>query len=360
MPKLPQLLFRILAWIVGGILVAASIMLGLAAYLNTAPQWSEFKPGIERGIEQQTDGSILVEIFKGESAYNVGKRLAASGLIKSKFAWNIMSRFSRESIKAGFYAITGPESLLKLYERFTKGQQMLIRLTIPEGATLAKIAQILEKAEVCESREFMLAASDQDLLKSYHIPGSSFEGYMFPDTYLFPRGYPADKIVVLMADTFFKQLRHIAPDAASLPAQTLHEKVILASIIEREYRQDEEAPLMASVFYNRLKIGMALQSCATVEYVITEIQGKPHPEVLYYKDIEIQNPFNTYIRPGLPPGPISNPGAIALRAAFYPADTNFLYFRLINPEEGRHVFSKTLDEHIRAGVIYVKRSAGSK
>jgi UPF0755 protein len=101
---------------------------------------------------------------------------------------------------------------------------------------------------------------------------------------------------------------------------------------------------------------MALQSCATVEYVITEIQGKPHPETLYIRDTEIRDPYNTYIRPGLPPGPICSPGETALNAVFNPASSDFLYFRLIDPAAGRHYFSRTLDDHIRAGVFYLKGS----
>jgi UPF0755 protein len=360
MPKFIHFLFRVLAWIVGGILVVTIAGLGILAYINSAPVWPRSQQGLERGIEQQSDGSVLIEIYQGESAYQVGKRLAAAGLIRSSLVWNLVSRFSKEPIKAGFYSIHAPESLLELHQRFTRGQQLQIRVTIPEGVTLSKIAQILEQAGICESRDFMLAATNRELLDTYHIPNSSFEGYLFPDTYLFPKGFQPARIITLMADTFFSKLKTITPEGLSLSPQQLHEKVILASIIEREYRVDDEAPLMASVFYNRLTIGMALQSCATVEYVITEIQGKPHPEVLYYKDIAIQNPYNTYIRSGLPPGPISNPGLVALRAVFYPAQTNFLYFRLVDPNEGRHRFSKTLDEHLKAGVIYVKGSAGSK
>jgi UPF0755 protein len=133
--------------------------------------------------------------------------------------------------------------------------------------------------------------------------------------------------------------------------------VILASIVEREYRLDEEAPLMAGVFKNRLDIGMALQSCATVEYVITEIQGKPHPEVLSTRDTEIRDPYNTYIRPGLPPGPIASPGMIALKAAFNPTKSDYLYFRLVEADSGRHYFSRTLDDHIKAGRLYTKRAS---
>ncbi|AEJ19540.1 endolytic transglycosylase MltG [Gracilinema caldarium] len=360
MSKYIYFLFRIFAWIVGSILVVIIAGIGILAYINSAPAWPRGKQGLERGIEQQDDGSVLIEIFQGESASQVGKRLAAAGLIRSALVWNLVSRFSKEPIKAGFYSIHTPESLLELHQRVTLGQQLQIRVTIPEGVTLSKIALIFEQAGICESRDFMLAATNRELLETYHIPNSTFEGYLFPDTYLFPKGFQAAKIITHMAETFFTKLKMVNPEAMSLSPQQLHEKVILASIIEREYRVDDEAPLMASVFYNRLTIGMALQSCATVEYVISEIQGKPHPEVLYYKDIAIQNPYNTYIRPGLPPGPISNPGLVALRAVFYPAQTNFLYFRLVDPNEGRHRFSKTLDEHLKAGVLYVKGRAGNK
>jgi UPF0755 protein len=183
------------------------------------------------------------------------------------------------------------------------------------------------------------------------------EGYLFPDTYLFPRDYPAGRVIRTMADNFFLRLAVLSGTGgppAELPAAELYKGVILASIVEREYRVDDEAPLMAGVFYNRLGIGMALQSCATVEYVITEIQGKPHPETLYTRDTEIRDPYNTYTRPGLPPGPICSPGTTALNAVFNPASSDFLYFRLIDPAAGRHYFSRTLDDHIRAGVFYLK------
>ena len=124
--------------------------------------------------------------------------------------------------------------------------------------------------------------------------------------------------------------------------------------MEREYRVTEEASLIASVFYNRLALNIALGSCATVEYVITEEQGKPHPEFLNYRDLEIVSDYNTYLFPGLPPGPISNPGETALRAAFFPEESDFLYFLLQNAESGRHYFSRTYTEHNEAKVVYLK------
>lgn len=157
-----------------------------------------------------------------------------------------------------------------------------------------------------------------------------------------------------MVDTFFSRITDIDADTLSLPPEELNRLIILASIVEREYRLDEEAPLMAGVFINRLNINMALQSCATVVYVITEVQGRPHPEMLYNRDIEIRDPYNTYIRPGLPPGPICSPGSVALRAVLNPSETNYMYFRLVNQASGKHYFSNTLDDHIRASVLYVK------
>jgi UPF0755 protein len=247
-----------------------------------------------------------------------------------------------------------PASQISIHNTLVSGRQVLLRVTVPEGLTLKKTARILAEAGICGEEEFLAAASNPELLDRYHIPGRTMEGYLFPDTYLFPAAYPAPKVLEAMAETFFERLRLIEPDALSMSPEELNRRVIIASIVEREYRVDEEAPLMAGVFYNRLSIGMALQSCATVEYVITEIQGRPHPDLLYTRDTEIRDPYNTYIRPGLPPGPISAPGAVALGAAFHPEKSNYLYFRLTDARAGRHYFSETLDAHIRAGLLYIK------
>ncbi len=181
------------------------------------------------------------------------------------------------------------------------------------------------------------------------------EGFLFPDTYLFQRNFPAEKIVAHMVDTFFDNLREIAPGYTELSAEELYRKIIIASIVEREYRASDEAKKIASVFYNRLERGMRLQSCATVVYVLTEKQEKEHPKKLTYEDLEVESDFNTYTRGGLPPSPIANPGAVALEATFHPADTDYLYFLLQDPEDGRHTFSKTLSEHNEAYRLYIKQ-----
>jgi UPF0755 protein len=331
-------------------------MIGAFVYCNSPPvPPREFQSG---ALRIPGDGTAYLEVHNGESAISVGQRLENAGIIRTRYFWNFISRLNTEYIKTGTYRFNIPATQLEIRSILVSGRQLLTRVTIPEGVTLKKTAQILEEAGICETDAFLDAVSDQRILDEYRIPGKTMEGYLYPDTYLFPEGYPASQVVRTLADTFFQRLEEIYGDFLSLTMEELNDRIILASIVEREYRVDDEASIMAGVFYNRLKIGMALQSCATVEYVITEIQGKPHPSVLYDRDIQIRDPYNTYISPGLPPGPISAPGPSALKAVFYPDSNDYLYFRLVDPGAGRHYFSRTFDEHIRAGVLYVKASGG--
>ena len=310
------------------------------------------------GISYSDDGSFYIEVRRGESAQSVGLRLERAGLIKNRYIWNILCRLEKEHIKTGTYRIELPSRQISILKTLVSGRQELYRVLIPEGVTLKKMARILEEAGICYIDDFLAAAHDKEIINHYNIHSSalSMEGYLFPDTYLFPKNYPANMTVRKMADNFFERLESISPSLRELNPRELNRIVIIASIVEREYRLIEEASLMSGVFHNRLRINMALQSCATVEYIITEIQGKPHPSVLFYQDLEIRNPYNTYIYPGLPPGPISAPGYVALRAAVYPENTSFLYFRLTDPASGKHYFSSTFDEHIRAGQLITKPS----
>jgi len=157
-----------------------------------------------------------------------------------------------------------------------------------------------------------------------------------------------------MAENFFAQIAAIDARLTAMPPDELHRLVTLASIVEKEYRVAEEAAVMAGVFLNRLERNIRLESCATVVYVITEQLGRPHPNRIFYVDLEIPSPFNTYRVAGLPPAPIASPGAVALRAAAAPAGTDYLFFRLINEATGHHVFSRTYAEHSRAGALFVR------
>ncbi|MDR1399484.1 MAG: endolytic transglycosylase MltG [Treponema sp.] len=338
------------------IVAGAGLGIGTMVYLNNPPD------KLPEGADD--DGSILFEVRGGESARSVGSRLQSAGIIKSRHLWNFLARFKTDYIKAGTYRIELPASQDAIYQQLIEGkeEQALVKVTIPEGVTLKKMAHILEDAGICDADAFLEIARNKAILDAYQIPGNTMEGFLYPDTYFFTTDYPVDMVIKTMADTFFKRIAELEdrdPEAAPLTPKDIYEKVIIASIVEREYRVDEEAPLMAGVFFNRLRIDMALQSCATVEYVITEIQGKPHPTVIYNRDTEIDNPYNTYVYDGLPPGPISAPGAVALNAAFYPVTSDYLYFRLVDANAGAHFFSKTLNDHIKAGTLYVKRGPSS-
>jgi UPF0755 protein len=357
-----RLLFGIISSVIAGVLLLALGVSALFLYANTPPKrqagFSPENPVYARGLqfEYGLSGakSVLVEVKEGESSYAVGARLERAGLIKTRFFWNALSRLDGSFVKAGTYRIDLPATQMEIRSALVEGKQILFSVTIPEGVTLKKASLILEDAGICGAGEFIAAASSAAILDEYRIPGKTMEGYLYPDTYFFPAPFSGENVVRTMANTFFAKIREIAPEASSLSPRELGNVVIIASIVEREYRVKDEAAVMAGVFYNRIKIAMPLQSCATVEYIITDIQGKPHPRVLYNRDIEIDHPYNTYIIPGLPPGPISLPGATALNAAFHPGDTDFLYFRLIDEAAGRHYFSRSLDDHIRAGQLFVK------
>lgn len=378
MHKAVRSFFRFLSILAALVLGAVVVVLGGAAYFNSPPKQApaaalsvpsaQAPVPEEEGIRFDEDGALLFEIKSGETAYSVGSRLEGAGVIRSRYFWYLLFRLDNDFIKTGTYKIELPATQTRIRSILTTGSQLLVRVTIPEGVTLRKTAGLLEEAGICAAGDFLAASSSREMLGAYGVPGATMEGYLYPDTYLFPLSYPADKVVAAMADMFFTRLREIeaevsaaapasgadAAGGAGMSAEERNLRIVIASIVEREYRVPEEAALMAGVFYNRLRIGMALQSCATVEYIITEIEGRPHPEVLYNRDIEIRNPYNTYLRPGLPPGPISAPGETALKAAFLPDVTDYLYFRLIDTDSGKHYFSRTFDDHIKAGALYVK------
>jgi UPF0755 protein len=306
-------------------------------------------------------GSIAADgieftIRPGESGSAIGRRLREAGMIKSEDLFRLLLKTRRmeSSLKAGTYRVLPGMSGSDIADLMVSGVQLLVKVSVTEGSGLKAIATAAASAGVAAADAVFAAAVDAQFIASLGIPATSLLGYLYPDTYLLPKNAGAEALLRMMVDTFMKRLKEHLPEATALSPGELHRYVTLASIVEREYRIPDEAPLMAGVFWNRLRIGMALQSCATVVYVITENLGKPHPARLFDRDLKIDDPFNTYLFPGLPPAPICNPGIIALKAAFRPTATRFLYFRLIDESTGRHYFSETLDEHIRAGSLTIK------
>lgn len=290
---------------------------------------------------------LVFVIKRGESTRSIVKDLKAQNLIRSSEYAFLYSKVNKLVYKAGSYLISPSMNTNDILNFLVEGKEISIKITIPEGLSLGKTAKLIEKNGIVSANEFIQAASNASILESYGLLGNTAEGFLYPDTYYLSPSLEATEIVSLMIANFFKKNKQLK-DFPSDP-KVLHKLITLASIVEREYRLSSEAPLIASVFTNRLAIGMGLQSCATVEYIITEIQGKPHPDRLLLEDLEIKSDYNTYLWAGLPPGPISNPGKIAIEAALHPAQSNYLYFRLTNPEIGSHTFSHSLDEHVRAG-----------
>lgn len=293
------------------------------------------------------DEKVLFTVFKGSSVVSISKDLEAQGLIRSSYFSKLYTKFNKITLKAGTYSLDTSMKTSEILDILEQGKTTFFKVTIPEGLSLKKLALFLESKDVVSSNDFLEEASNPTLLAKYNIFGTTAEGFLFPDTYHFSYNTSANTVVELMLKNFFVKISKL--DNLPSDSKTLYNAVILASIIEREYRIPDEAKLISSVFTNRLKIGMGLQSCATIEYIITAIQDKPHPERLLLEDLEIQSDYNTYLWAGLPPTPISNPGLIALQAAFAPAHSEYLYFRLIDPTTGTHAFTKSLTEHVQAG-----------
>ena len=301
---------------------------------------------------------VRFEIAQGDSVRVIAENLENLELIRDKrFFYYYVRSPSLFSIlfkdleittpivlKSGIYHLKPGMTYKELVTELSSGQQEYIKVAIPEGKTISQTAAILEEAGICTVQDFKDACRDPAMLAARGIIGESAEGFLFPETYFLTKGMTAADVVSLMIDTFFEKISTI-PGMSEKSASDLYNTVILASIVEREYRVEEEAPLIASVFTNRLRHNIGLYSCATIVYILTEIEGRPHPERVLLEDTKIDNPYNTYKWAGLTPGPISNPGLVALNAAANPPKTNYYFFQVSDSKAGKHVFTTTFDEH---------------
>lgn len=342
--SLSKFLLSAFFWLLA--LVAVSLVILFAAW----------KSAISSVDSKENAVTMQVDIPEGMTVKETALLLEKNKLIRSSKALYIAARFNlfdrskNFELKSGSYTVSSSMKLKEIYSLLQSGNQIYITLVIPEGLTLSKIASILEEKEVCSSEDFIKACKNPSLLEKYSIPAESFEGYLFPDTYFFTPQMKAEDVISKLTDNFFNKISKIKELEGKSPEE-LFKILTLASIVEREYRVASEAPLIASVFTNRLKHGIGLYSCATVEYIITEILNKPHPKRISYDDLKIDNPYNTYKWAGLTPGPISNPGLVALDAACNPAKTNYYYFVLTDPERGTHTFTSNFDQHKAAESI---------
>ena len=290
------------------------------------------------------------EIIKGDSSYSLARRLYLNGFINSKELFIIIARVFKldQNLKAGYVRLLPEQTTVDILRTIYSGDFIPISFTIPEGSTIKDIKKILISSGAADIEQVETFLSDVDYTAKIGLNGfKSAEGFLFPETYKFQKGVSVQVIFNEMVEMFFKKLSEIYPQYGKLSSKLLYDKVIMASIIEKEVKLPEESSIVAGVFYNRLKTGMRIQSCATIQYILE----KPKEQLLE-TDLQIIHPYNTYIFPGLPPGPICNPGFTALKSAFYPAEHDYLFFVVKDPNIGNHHFSKTYSEHLNAQKKY--------
>ncbi len=286
---------------------------------------------------------VLTTINPGQSFGAVIAELDEKGVIEKPDKFKLYARIKKQDrdLKAGSYMLSAAMSPEKILETLVKGKTFRFRVTIPEGYTLDQIASVLDNAGLVEKTEFLAAANDKSLAEQLGIEADNFEGYLFPDTYFFTKGIASEKIVKSMVARFRNVFDSLWENRPPDFAYTLHETVTLASIIEKETGAANERPLVASVFHNRLKMDMRLESDPTVIYGIEGFSGN-----LTRLHLDTPAPYNTYQMKGLPPGPIASPGKEALQAALYPAESEYIFF--VSKNDSTHHFSVNYEEHRKA------------
>jgi UPF0755 protein len=291
-----------------------------------------------------------VSIQRGSTFKNVVQVLDEEGLLRSSTKFYLMARVlgNAGSVQAGEYELNTAMTPSVILHKLIKGDVVKYRVTIPEGYTVQQIAlRLKELGIVREREEFLAAAFSSHFNTMLGIEGKSVEGYLFPDTYLFPSSLTPEEVIKTMVGKFKRVYTSDFSLRAAELGMTDREVVVLASIIEKETGLPEERPLISAVFHNRLKRGIPLCSDPTVIYGIAGFDGN-----LRKRDLEKRTPYNTYLIQGLPPGPIANPGRSSIVAALYPAPVTYLYF--VSRNDGSHHFSATLREHNEAVRQYQK------
>ncbi|MFA5903247.1 MAG: endolytic transglycosylase MltG [Desulfobacula sp.] len=288
-----------------------------------------------------------ITIPSGQNLKTIAEHLKAEDIIKSSFYFAVYAKFQKsgKKIQAGEYLLSASKSPEEILDMFIKGKVKLYRITIPEGFNLSEIAELIEKENLCNKIKFFDLCHNLTLIKKLGIRADSLEGYLFPDTYFFSRQNTCEDIILTMAGRFKSIFTDEWQQRSKEIGFSVHELLTLASIIEKETGNASERPLISSVFHNRLKKNMRLESDPTVIYGIDDFDGN-------IKKFHLQTvtPYNTYQISGLPPGPIASPGALSIQAALFPAQTRYLYF--VSKKDTTHHFSETFEEHTKAVTRY--------
>ncbi len=297
----------------------------------------------------------VISIASGQHFASITQQLHQAGLITDPFKLKLYARIKGydRKIKAGEYVLSAAMPPEQMLLTLTTGKVRLHQLTIPEGYTVRQVAMRVATTGFMTLSMFLDIATDPAFTRQIGINADTVEGYLFPDTYFFPKGVTPEKMVTTMVNRFSSIFAPEWRARAQSIGFSVHETVTLASIIEKETGALAEMPVISSVFHNRLKKGMRLESDPTVIYGLQDFDGN-----LTKRDLKMPSPYNTYLIHGLPPGPIANPGARALNAAIYPASARFLFF--VSRKDGTHQFSENIRSHNRAVRKYQLNKAGRR
>jgi UPF0755 protein len=293
----------------------------------------------------------IVTIDRGDSFRVISHKLERAGVVRSAIALIGWAGFTGEarSVKPGDYEFSGGEGIGDVLRHLVRGDYIVVIVTIPEGLTVHQIAERIERAGLACQADFDFQARRGPLIEALGLLPLGAEGYLFPATYRFSPRADAETMVAQMLERFYALLTPAVENRMFELGMNARQIVTMASIIEKEAHVPGERPIVASVFYNRLRLGIPLQSDPTAQY---NPEGVNEPALAA---VHRSSQFNTYDFVGLPPGPIANPGESSIMAALYPAHTDYLYF--VARGDGTHIFSRTLKEHERAIAIVRKRNS---
>ena len=323
-----------------GFLALVWIVIGLFYYQASRPA-------------SEKNQTMIFEIQPGMTLKQVALELSRQGLIRSPSAFQAIAyiQAKQKQVMVGEFSLSPSMPPSKILLQITSGKTILHPVTIPEGYRITEIATLLHSEGLADKELFIRQTRDKSLIRPLGIPADSLEGYLFPETYHFSKFTPEKKIIQKMVDTFREQV--LKPQllmSAKKSSLAWYEIITLASLIEKETGLDSERKIISSVFHNRLRKNMRLQTDPSVIYAMEKFDGN-----IRKRDLKIDSPYNTYRHKGLPPGPIANPGLKSIVAAISPIESDHLYF--VSRQDGSHHFSSTLIEHNRAVQKYQLRKA---
>lgn len=296
---------------------------------------------------------VFVEIAKGTGTLRIAEQLATSGVIRN--SWQFVAiRLLRlgKPPQAGDYQFKNAASAAEVFDRIARGDVFFHELRVPEGSNIWDIAALVEDHQIARSVDFLIAARNSQMIRDLVPTASSLEGYLFPATYKFKRHVTVEQICRAMTGHFRKVWKELGGK------RNIHEVVTLASMVEKEAKLPEERAMIAGVYTNRLGKGMRMDCDPTVIYAA--LLEDRYRGAIYQSDLNSDNPYNTYKKTGLPPGPIANPGLLALQAALHPQETQNLFFVAKPDGSGGHVFSTSIKAHNSAVAEYRKGADGER